>query len=164
MSQQKKIIIIGLQGKDDYITLNCIAEWLEAVRQRADLTDRLYSNPGQYDVFDMKLYPERGDAFHAIDSETELVIALHLFGIDMLPKPGAREPADPYLYEGQNGFLLQLCMQLGIPLVCAGDQPWLGLQRKTKIRDQIWFYESEEPNATIRRRKNGESETIAPRN
>jgi len=149
LTSDGKIIVIGMREFEDGVTLSNVAQFLKDHRDRADLAERLWT--GQYDVYDQTLYPQRGDAFDAITAKTEVVVALHLYGIDQMPVPDAvlserqRRMHTGYMYrgrDGRNGFLLQLCMQLRIPLVAWGDQPWLGLEKKTQINsNSLWIYE-----------------------
>lgn len=148
---KKKIVVIGLVNNQDRTTLAVIADFLRE-HGETHLVERI--TKGDYDVYDMTTRPERGDAFDAIDEYTELVIALHLYGIDQMPMldealrhHGASVPSGE-LYrgkDGRNGNLLKLCMQLGIPLIAWGDQPWEGVEQKTQInKNALWIYEKGE--------------------
>lgn len=148
----KKIIVIGLRETDDLVTLEKIAAYFYD-NGRRDLAERIWSTPPDYDVYDMTTMPERGDAFDAIDRDTALVIALHLYGIDKVPvkdavlkRAGAPIPSGDLFSgkNGRNGLILQRCMKLGIPLVAWGDQPWNGVEKKTEIHpNSLYLYEKE---------------------
>lgn len=147
----KKIIVIGHQGHvDDAITLDKIAEYFAEFRGRPDIARRLWE--GEHDIYDMTTHPERGDAFDHIDDNTELVVALHLYGIDLdcfdievvefIHSKCKSNYSKDILYYGRNGEIHRRCLELKIPLVCSGDQPWAGVEKKTQINENgIWLYE-----------------------
>lgn len=141
-----EIIVIGKQDSDDAVTLGIIAKYLTDHGQK-EWADRLWKH--DYVEYDMAQWPERGDAIDAINDQTELVIALHLYGIDHLPHEGWQAACkNPYMYAGRNGELLPTCMKRGIPFVCWGDQPWMGIERKTQINSNaLWIYEPETEEA-----------------
>jgi hypothetical protein len=134
-----QIITIGKLSPTDLITLSMIAEYFDSIG-RKDLSDQIWS--ADTDDYDMTTKPEKGDALDAITSETQLVIALHLYGIDLV---SARKPSNsgPYFYDRENGNLLKKCMDLKVPLVCWGDQPWLGVEDRTKLGwSRLYLYEA----------------------
>lgn len=145
-----EILVIGLNNRpQDTMTLDGIALYL-LEQDEYELSRALIDE--EYDIYDMATLPEKGDAVDHITKETKLVIALHLFGIDHIPRPinNKRTKEIPYFYpgeDGSNGNLLPKCMELGIPLVCWGDQPWSGVKKKTQIRgNQLWIYENYHKN------------------
>lgn len=126
------IIVIGLCNEEDLFTLSWIGCWLKENRRRLGMHDDLLSK--RYDVYDMSTLPEKGDALDAIGPATKLVIALHLFGIDKLPggSTATATALDPgYLYNRENIQLLERCMRVPAALVAVGDQPWLGMEKRT---------------------------------
>lgn len=160
----KRIIVIGLQNIDDRITLDVTAEFLEA-RGDTVLAKRLRRS--EYEEFDMSTKPEQGDAFDHIDENTALVVALHLFGIDHTPLKASYDPYTDEVFQksmfagicyrgerGRNSIMLERCMELKVPLVCWGDQPWRGVQKKTQIHENsLWIYEPDVGNPTTQRQR-----------
>ena len=128
------IIVIGFQRPEEVYTLYMLAQWLEEHRPGyQDLARRLKFGDG-FDVYDMTTQPEKGDALDAIGADTAMVVALHLFGIDKLPGGNTARVTemDPRnCYNRDNIRLLELCMKHGVPLIAVGDQPWMGLEKRT---------------------------------
>jgi hypothetical protein len=127
----KKIIVIGLNQPEDLYTLFRISEWLDEHRPGLEVGERIRTN--DVDLFDMTTLPEKGDALDYITTDTQLVIALHLFGIDMMPggtTAKATELHPQYCYNRDNINLLPVCMNHRAPLISVGDQPWLGLETR----------------------------------
>lgn len=147
-----EVVVIGLHTQDDLFTLGWIATWLMEERPGMEaLVNRIRCR--SYDSFDMASMPEKGDALDAIGEGTQLVIALHLFGIDKLPgghtaEATALDPARLYngTLERSNCHLLQLCMKHGATLIAVGDQPWLGIEKRTPVHrePEIVAYEKKE--------------------
>jgi len=140
--KNKRIVVIGLNTLDDYVTIEKTATWLENNGRRSG--DRLGARlrAGCFDAYDMATKPEKGDALDHIGPDVGLVVALHLYGIDQIPGKQLYGMDLPYTYCKRNGELLQVCMGLHIPLVCWGDQPWLGVERKeVQIHENnLWAY------------------------
>jgi hypothetical protein len=78
----------------------------------------------------MTTLPKKGDGVDALirHQDVEAVVALHIFGIDFTPSLIREMPRlvthGANLYARKNHFLLDICMQRGIPLVAWGDQPY----------------------------------------
>ena len=153
-----KIVVIGLNRPDvEWFTVLMIGQWLEDHRPGyRDLAGCLKLGAlASLDLYDMTTRPEKGDALDAIDGSTAMVLALHLFGIDKLPGGNTAKVTgmDPLAcYNRNNLELLQLCMRRSIPLVAVGDQPWLGLERRTRMygkvgEPEIYLYEKREAKA-----------------
>lgn len=138
---KSKIIIIGRNTLDDDITLFKIGEFFADHRGRMDILDRL-TTLDDVDEYDISTKPEKGDAIGHIDATVELVVALHLFGIDQMPGRETYGMDQPYTYCQNNQRLLRICMEHKIPLVVWGDQPWNGAQKQTRIHENmLWIYE-----------------------
>lgn len=133
--KNRNIVVVGLQSDEELFTLLMISVWLDAHRPGySELAQRLRSGGADFDVYDMATLPEKGDGLDAIGDDTALVVALHLFGIDKLPggNTAAVTEMDPRnCYNRNNLELLGICMERSIPLIAVGDQPWLGLQKRT---------------------------------
>lgn len=136
----RPIIIIGRNTLDDYITIEKISDYLISTK-REELALRLVIGEGVED-YDISTKPEKGDAMDALSTNVELVVALHLYGIDHIPGKPPYGTENPYMYCRDNQNLLKRCMLLQIPLVVWGDQPWNGVEKKTQIHDNaLWIYE-----------------------
>lgn len=138
------IIVIGrwrTQSNDEMV-MDAVALWL-ADHGKPELGERLFER--EIEEYDIVTLPERGDAIHAIrdakPGELELVVALHLCGIDRTPG-GIAAIDDGYCYEGQNGYLLSETLAKGALLAAWGDQPWLANCPfdKTEIRERLFVY------------------------
>jgi hypothetical protein len=150
MQRRDRIVVIGLTNDEDLFTLFVLAEWLEKWRPEMAVHDRLLDN-ARIEIFDMSTRPEKGDGLDAVGPDVKLVVALHLFGIDKLPGGNTAkvtELAPESCYNRNNIQLLKVCMQHGAALIAVGDQPWLGLQKRTRIYDpqydphpEIYLYE-----------------------
>lgn len=75
-----------------------------------------YIKTGNYIIYNMAKYPERGDALDAINESTPAVIAMHLQYDEPSLFPG-------YYYNKRNTDILEITRRLGIPLFVWGDQP-----------------------------------------
>jgi len=119
-----RIICIGKNAKHDDMTLEWVANWLVNNGHHI-LGDRVLR--GDLDHYDMDTLPDKGDAMKAIARyrKIDVVIALHLFAIDM--RPGYQNKRSvlpgPRYYIGRNPELLSTCMRRRIPLIAWGDQP-----------------------------------------
>jgi hypothetical protein len=130
-----KVVVIGFQRPDEYYTLFMIGQWLESHR-RGGLARRLKKGDPDLDLYDMTTLPEKGDGLDAIGDDTALVVALHLFGIDKLPGGNTAKVTEidaREYYNRDNLRLLKICMERNVPLVAVGDQPWLGLEKRTRM-------------------------------
>jgi len=143
---EKKIIVIGLHGFDDRISLVVSSKWLYKNRN-VNIITRLRNE--DYEVFDMSKYPERGDALDHIDNNTMLVIALHVCGLrlyDNEQRPaGKYKRHKQYCYDRNNYQLPYICMEAGASLIAWGEQPeYVPVNCKaTKMEDcpVAWLYE-----------------------
>jgi hypothetical protein len=138
------IIVIGCNSKinDDLAALRNIAAFFSA--SRPDLSTHILAD--NLDHYDMETRPEKGDALNAINDETELVIALHIFGID--GRVGCAGGKGQWGYNRDNANLLSICLAKRIPLIAFGDQPVNALNpgpanlKSTQIASRTWMYES----------------------
>ncbi len=136
-AQINDIVVVGLNSQEDYFSLAWIAAWLAENRPEMKLTRRILAR--DYDVYDMTTKPEKGDALDAIGSNTRLVIAMHLFGIDKAPGGNtalATQLAPDRCYNRCNIMMLPLCMRHGAALVAIGDQPWMNVQKETTMHER----------------------------
>jgi len=112
----KKIIIIGI-GKGYEHQL----QWVYDALPTKELKDMFLNK--QFDIYDIKSYPEKGDAIDAIIEnyqDVAAVVAVHLYGISR-PTDISKEP--DYYYNVRNYMLLELTKELGVPFIVFGDQP-----------------------------------------
>ena len=116
MENTKKIIIIGI-GKGDEHQL----EWVYDALPTEELKEMFLNQ--QIDMYDMRSYPEKGDAIDAIIEDYEdivAVVAVHLYGI---ANSMDLSKEHDYYYNVRNYALLDLTKELGIPFIVIGDQP-----------------------------------------
>jgi hypothetical protein len=165
-----KIILIGFDGAhNDVITLIATINRLRELRD-LKLTERWMAN--DYDVYNMALVPERGDAMDHIDSDTGLVVTFHVnglhYGLNMGEETDEHREASEridglipgYRYTRNNGDLYKVCMNFGASLICWGEQPFAGLIADDQGRKRVlvnespegWLYEPT-PNAVAERFK-----------
>ncbi len=158
----KPIIVIGFRSGAEWLTLYKLSQWLAEHRPTSSpflslLLPLQSPNHPSLDLYDISTLPEKGDGLDAIGPETKLVIALHLFGIDKLPGGTTRlvsESSPLTHYNRNNVELLKLCMDRHIPLIAVGDQPWLGMQRRTQMygalshEPEVFLYETKETKET----------------
>ena len=150
--EMKRVMVIGMvEGdQDDKFTLLFIMGQLLSTGRKGlfQLLTSTIEN-GTIDVYDMQSHPEKGDAISHLGPDVGLVIAMHLYGIGKMPYKGekklhkklAEEDAIKRLedirplvvYDNNNFYLLQKCMELGIPLIAWGDQPWYKAQNVTDL-------------------------------
>jgi hypothetical protein len=109
------IILIGLYPRD---MENLVFPTMERFPELSGLLKDL--GAGNYEVYDMAQFPERGDALDAITEYTPLVVAIHIYGIDV---EGDDHGGRDYFYNLRNEQLLPLTEELGVPLLAIGDQP-----------------------------------------
>jgi hypothetical protein len=124
----KKIVVIGRNNPGaDGAALEGIRRWLYW-RGCRHWAWRL--QVGYYEDYDMCTRPEKGDALDAVDENTGLVVALHLYGIDQIPgHSDVAKTRGTTFYDRNNGDLLKLCMEKGAVLIAQGDQPRRGAGR-----------------------------------
>ena len=132
----KRVMIIGMvEGNhDDKFTLTFIMGQL-ASSGRKDLFHLLADavRDETADIYDMQSHPERGDAMDHLGDDLGLVIAMHLYGIDKMPRKGP--PLHEQLatipdvagdaikaYSRDNFYLLERCMELRVSNSRAGTQ------------------------------------------
>jgi hypothetical protein len=112
------LVLIGVQQRrelgDDVMPA------MEGFPETAPLVAELFAD--NFEIYDMSTRPEMGDALDAITAETPLVVAVHLWGIDV---SGVDEHVltPSYHYNRRNAQLLPLTQELGVPLLVIGDQP-----------------------------------------
>ena len=134
---RSRVMIIGSMCKDDRFTLGFAAARLSMAGRSALselLRDAIIAGADEYD---MQTHPERGDAMDHLGPDLGLVVALHLCGIGTMPGGRLHERISSILgekigvkaYCRDNFYLLLRCMELGVPLLAWGDQPWFGAQR-----------------------------------
>lgn len=116
-SDLEPIIIIGARkGEVGDLVLPAMERYPELEL----LLDQLYARG--FEVYDMATMPEKGDALDAINPATPLVVAVHIWGIDV-SGDDYRELSPTYHYNRENHVLLPMTAELGIPLLVIGDQP-----------------------------------------
>jgi len=146
-----RVMVIGLVkgNKDDRFTLGvAIGQLLVHGRTALSnlLRDAILNN--ELDVYDMDTAPAKGDAMDHLGPDLGLVVALHLYGIDKVPHDGpslqeriAEVESEAALavkvYNRDNFYLLTRCMELGVPLLAWGDQPWYGIQTKVDLTNEF---------------------------
>ncbi len=145
-----RIVVVGCNNhhNDDLLILRSIATWL-AGHGKAGQAARILAD--DLDHYDMSTRPEKGDALDAIREDVELVIALHLFGIDGRQTGVAERVA--WGYNRNNVSWLKVCTGQRIPLISAGDQPMAfsgpnltgfdpRLVKRTQLDPKVWMYDS----------------------
>ncbi len=112
----KKIIIIGI-GKGSEHQL----KWVYDALPTEELKDMFLNK--QFEIYDMRSYPEKGDAIDTIIEnykDIAAVVAVHLYGIY---RSTDLSKGSDYYYNVRNYVLLDLTKELGIPFIVFGDQP-----------------------------------------
>lgn len=132
----ERVIVVGYRqlSTDDW-ALDKIALWLMQEQQHdlaQILLDRTFAR------YDMSTMPERGDAMDAIVPGVELVVALHLYGIDKAPGRRMARASSPhygpmYFYCRDNFMMLEACLTVGAVLAAFGDQPWYSRSKFRRI-------------------------------
>lgn len=124
-----KIILVGFDGTpNDCESLAYTLSWLHEHRG-IDYRMRVFRDL-DCDVFNMAMFPERGDALDHIGTDTELVIGFHLnyrvvsdtLELSDSEKRFNRIPG--YFYNRNNHGLYPVCMNSGVMLVCWGECPF----------------------------------------
>ena len=110
----KKILIIGIgEGYEHQL------QWVYDILPTEELR-QMFLN-GQIDIYDMRSYPEKGDAVDAILKDGEniaAVVAHHLYW-----KKDLYPVKVPYFYNEKNEYLPVITKELNIPFIVMGDQP-----------------------------------------
>lgn len=112
----KKIIIIGV-GKGYEHQL----QWVYDALPTEELKETFLNK--QFEIYDMRSYPEKGDAIDTIIEnyqDVAAVVAVHLYGID---RPADISKKSDYFYNVRNYVLLELTKELRVPFIVFGDQP-----------------------------------------
>jgi len=110
----KKILIIGIgEGYEHQL------QWVYDILPTEELR-QMFLN-GQIDIYDMRSYPEKGDAVDAILRDAEDIVAVvahHLYW-----HKDESPIKVPYFYNEKNELLPIITKELNIPFIVMGDQP-----------------------------------------
>ena len=139
-----KIVLIGFDGTpNDCESLAQTLSWLYE-HHGIDHRMRVFRDL-DCDVFNMAMFPERGDALDHIGADTDLVITFHLnfrflsnthlpseqlsdFDRACLRSEQECDRIPGYSYNRNNHRLYDLCMNTGAMLACWGECPFDGIR------------------------------------
>lgn len=114
-----KILIIGIGERFTHQL-----KWVYDSLPTEELREMFLNN--QIDLYDMKSYPEKGDAVDEILKNPEdisAVVAVHLYWYKDVAKYKDTKNIDSYFYNVKNEMLPIITKELNIPFIVLGDQP-----------------------------------------
>jgi len=115
------IVIVGIGPANRHLLGDQVLPAMEEFPELEGLMEQLYA--GNFELYDMDQFPEKGDALDAVTTATPLVITHNIYGIDV---QGDFKYSSGHMYNQRNELWLPVTRELGVPLLVIGEQPETG--------------------------------------